>query len=254
MLGIASLLTLMLPIKFVLFFYIFIKLKLRARTAFLSALTLANFSEFGLIVAALSAKSGWIADEWLVILSLAVSISFILTNILYNVAHDFYAKYKAKFNRHQHNEKLAEDSFEQPCDAPVVIIGMGRVGMGAYRALDAQIPNQAWGLDTDKTKLELLAENNIRAYQGDAEDADFWDNIDLDRIKLVLLALPSVQDIMNITSQLQHANFKGKIAAIARYDDEREALEVHGVDKVFNFYNEAGVGFAEESINLVKAQ
>ena len=57
----------------------------------------------------------------------------------------------------------------------------------------------------------------------------------------------------NITIQLQIANFRGKIAAIARYDDERNVLEDIGVDKVFNFYNEAGVGFAEESIQLFKA-
>lgn len=254
MLGIASLLTLMIPVKFALFFILFIKLRLRARTSFLSALAMSNFSEFGLIVAALSAKYGWLANEWLVILSLAVSISFIITNVLYNYAHNFYAFHKEKFNQYQNPIKLIEDHFEQPCDAPVVIIGMGRVGMGAYKALDAQTPNQAWGLDTDIEKLKILAENNIRAYKGDAEDADFWENIDLSRIKLVLLALPSIQDIMNISTQLAHANYQGKVAAIARYDDDRIKLEAHGVDKVFNFYNEAGVGFAEESINLVKAQ
>ena len=254
MLGIATLLTLLLPVKFILFFYLFNKFRLRARTSFLSALALANFSEFGLIVAALSTKSGWLDKEWLVILSLAVSISFIITNILYNYSHDFYAQYKSLFNRFQNPQKLPEDSFIQPCDAPVVIIGMGRVGMGAYKALELQTPDQAWGLDTDQAKLALLHEKNIRAYQGDAEDADFWENIDLSKIKLVLLALPSVQDIMNITSQLQHAKYQGKIAAIARYEDERVALEKFGVDKVFNFYSEAGVGFAEESINLVKGQ
>ncbi|WP_286268946.1 cation:proton antiporter family protein [Thalassotalea hakodatensis] len=250
MLAIAGVLTLMLPLKFALFFFLFIKLKLRARTAFLSSLALGNFSEFGLIVASLSTSAGWLPKEWLVILALAVSISFVITNVLYNFAHEFYANHKTSICRYQQPEKLPEDSFIQPCDAPIVIIGMGRVGMGAYRALNTQHPNQAWGLDTDKTKIDLLAENGVQVFQGDAEDADFWENMDLAKIKLVLLALPSVQDIMNITVQLKHANYQGKIAAIARYDDERSALEEFGVDKVFNFYSEAGVGFAEESISL----
>ncbi|GHF93608.1 cation:proton antiporter family protein [Thalassotalea marina] len=252
MVGTALLLTLLLPIKFALFFFIFIKIKLRARTAFLASLALANFSEFGLIVASLSAKYEWLSKEWLVILSIAVSVSFVITNILYNFAHEYYAKNKEKISKHQHPNKLPEDSFIQPCSAPIVIIGMGRVGMGAYRAIDSQTPKQAWGLDTDKTKINWLVEQGIQAYSGDAEDADFWENIDLTRIKLVLLALPSVQDIMNITTQLKHANYQGKIAAIARFDDEREELEKFGVDKVFNFYSEAGVGFAEESISLLQ--
>lgn len=251
MLAIASVLTLLLPIKFLLFFFILVKLNLRGRTAFLSALALSNFSEFGLIIAALSSKSGWLSPEWLVILSLAVSLSFIITNVLYNFAHDYFANNKDKFKRFESKKRLSEDSFVQPCEAPIAIIGMGRVGMGAYKALNAQSENQAWGLDTDKSKIQWLNKNKVQAYLGDAEDADFWETIDHSKIELILLALPSVQDIMNITSQIKRTHYQGKIAAIARYDDERIALESFGVDKVFNFYNEAGVGFAEESINLI---
>ena len=32
---------------------------------------------------------------------------------------------------------------------------------------------------------------------------------------------------------------------------KEKSIEALGVDKVFNFYNEAGVGFAEESISLI---
>ena len=74
----------------------------------------------------------------------------------------------------------------------------------------------------------------------------------IDKIKLVLLAVPAVQDCKNITSQLKGANYKGKIAAIARFDDERIQLQEYGIDKVFNFYNEAGVGLADESMAMVK--
>ena len=174
-----------------------------------------------------------------------------MTNVLYNFAHSYFANNKEKFKRFESKKRLSEDNFDQPCEAPIAIIGMGRVGMGAYKALNAQSENQAWGLDTDKNKVKWLNENKVQAYLGDAEDADFWETIDHSKIELILLALPSVQDIMNITSQIKRTHYQGKIAAIARYDDERIALESFGVDKVFNFYNEAGVGFAEESISLI---
>ncbi|XQW86781.1 cation:proton antiporter [Thalassotalea piscium] len=251
MLGISLLLTLLLPLKFILFFFILVKLKIRGRTAFLSALTLSNYSEFGLIVCSLSVNEQWLSNEWLVILSLAVTLSFIITNVSYNFAHEFFAEHKEWFKKFESKTRLPEDNFEQPNDAPIVIIGMGRVGMGAFKALNAHKPNQVWGLDTDKEKVQWLNENGILAYNGDAEDADFWDNIRLDCIELVLLALPSIQDSMSITTQLQRINYLGKIAAIARYDDERNELEAFGVDKVFNFYTEAGIGFAEESMELI---
>jgi len=252
MFGIATLLFLLTPIKFLLFFFIFNRLRLRSRTAFLSSLALSNYSEFGLIVAAISVKTGWLSNEWLVILSLTVTISFIFTNIVYKYAHTFFTEHNAFIKRYERDERLPEDVFVQPCSAPIVVIGMGRVGMGAYKSLDFQIPRQAWGLDADAGKIAWLNTQGVQAYTGDAEDIDFWENIDLSRIKLVLLAIPSVQDCKNITEQLKAAKFKGKIAAVARYDDEREELEKFGIDKVFNFFSEAGVGFAEESMAMIR--
>jgi len=70
---------------------------------------------------------------------------------------------------------------------------------------------------------------------------------------LILLALPSIGDVQNITAQLKCAHYKGKIAAIARYEDERMTLLASGIDRVFNFYTEAGSGFAEESLAMIEA-
>ncbi len=251
MLVLSVLLTLLLPIKFVMFFTLFSALKLRCRTAYLSALTLSNFSEFGLIVAALSVKAGWLSNQWLVILALAVSLSFIITNVVYRYAHQIFTAKKAFFKQFERQSILAEDNFNQPCNASIMVIGMGRVGMGAYHALDNHVNKQVWGIDADKDKTVWLNTQGVKAYYGDAEDAYFWESIDLSRLELVLLALPSVQDSMNIAEQLQAANYQGKIAAIARFDDERELLRDSGIDKVFNFYTEAGVGFADESMAMI---
>jgi glutathione-regulated potassium-efflux system ancillary protein KefC len=254
MLGLAILLVLIIPLKFILFYALLCLLKIRCRTAYLSALALSNFSEFGLIVAAISVANGWLSNEWLVILALAVAMSFVITNILYRFAHSYFAKNKDIFYRFERKEILAEDTFCQPIESPIIIIGMGRVGIGAYTAINEQGSKLVWGLDAESEKVTWLNEQGINAYCGDAEDASFWERIDISKLDLVLLALPNVIDSMSITDQLRNANYKGKIAGIARYDDERNHLEKVGVDKVFNFYNEAGVGFADESMALLKTK
>ena len=86
---------------------------------------------------------------------------------------------------------------------------------------------------------------------GDGEDADLWHNLDLSSVKLILLALPSIDDIIEIRQQLKRFGFDGQLAAIARYEDDRQKLLKVGIDKVFNFYTEVGVGFAEESLQLM---
>ena len=39
------------------------------------------------------------------------------------------------------------------------------------------------------------------------------------------------------------------VAAVAEYEDERAAMKAAGADVVFNFYAEAGAGFAEHTLS-----
>ncbi|KZZ35058.1 cation:proton antiporter, partial [Oleiphilus sp. HI0086] len=76
-------LTILLPIKLLLFFFVFNAVGLRLRTSFLSALLLANYSEFGLIVASLSVDQNWLSHEWLVIIALSTTHSMVFSSIIY---------------------------------------------------------------------------------------------------------------------------------------------------------------------------
>ena len=239
-------------IKFVLFYGLFLLLKLRARTAFLAALGLSNFSEFGLIVASYCVDAGWLAMEWLVILAIALSFSFVITGALYRSAHNLFSHYKGTIKFFERNQRLPEDSFPQPENAEVLIIGMGRVGKGAYKALSDEIHERVWGVDADNERVEKQRAMNHQILAGDAEDPDFWEDMDLSKTRLILLALPSIEDAINITHQLRNAKYEGLVAAIARYSDEREKLLSQGIDRVFNFFTEAGAGFAEESLRLIE--
>lgn len=67
---------LLVPLKILLFVYILTRFKLRSRTSMLGSFNLGNFSEFGLIVAAVATYKGWLPPEWLVIIAVALSFSF----------------------------------------------------------------------------------------------------------------------------------------------------------------------------------
>jgi predicted Kef-type K+ transport protein len=253
MLAAALIIAVLLPLKFVMFFTFFCGLRLRARNAYLASLALTNFSEFGLIVAAISVDNGWLDKSWLVILALAVSISFVFTSLAYRSAHNFYGRHKESIKRWQHNSRLPRDLVHQPDNAEILVIGMGRVGKGAFDALKQQLGDRVWGMDADRERVgKVQQELGEQVFCGDGEDADLWENIDTSKINLVLLALPSIEDNINITGQLHHhPGFCGQVAAIARYEDERQQLLDAGVDRVFNFYTEAGTGFAEESLAMI---
>ncbi len=251
MLFTAGALALILPIKFFLFFFLFTRFKLRGRTAFLASRALSNYSEFGLIVAVLAVGAGWMTEEWLVILAIAVSVSFVVSSISYRTAHSVYAKWKTTIRQHETPTPLPEDILEQPTHAEMLVVGTGRVGRGAYNALYSMVGEKVWGMDSDARRVKQQKDAGLHVFCGDGEDADLWEKIDISAVQLVLLALPSVLDNRNVAEQLKLANYQGKIAAIARYEDERQALLEAGIDKVFNFFAEAGTGFAEDSLEMI---
>ncbi len=254
MFGLSLILTALLVAKFVLFFYFFASLRLRGRTSFLGALALSNYSEFGLIVVALSVSYGWLSNEWLVILALAVSFSFVITSILYRKAHSYFRRYKDTIRRYEHSVALPEDTLYQPKNMEILVVGLGRVGRGAYDSLNSMVPGGVVaGMDADQFRIKAMQADQQNVFFGDGEDVDLWEHLDLSGVKLILLALPSADDSVNVVKQLRSAGFEGQVAAIARYHDEREYMVKAGINNVFNFYTEAGTGFAEESLALLKA-
>jgi predicted Kef-type K+ transport protein len=252
MIEMSLIITLIILAKFALFFGLLTKLKLRGRTSFLSAMILSNYSEFGLIVVALSVANGWLEKEWLVILALAVSFSFVITSVIYRQSHRIYRKNKEAIRQFESSKCLSEDVFTQPKDAEVLIVGLGRVGRGAFESLKSIIGHNIAGMDADRNRIKLMQELGENVFYGDGEDADLWERLDTTNIRLIMLALPIAEDSTNIAIQLRKANYQGHIAAIARYQDEREILLAAGIDNVFNFYTEAGTGFAEESLTLIR--
>ena len=252
MLIIALIMAMALPFKAGLLFVWLTRLRLRTRSAFLATLSLANYSEFGLIVCSVSVAYGLLAEEWLVIMALAVAFSFVISSALNVSAHNLYGQWRRHLGHFERSERLAEDNFSAPGDAVVLVIGMGRVGTGAYDMFRKSLEKKVCGIEVDGGKVASHCQNGRHVIAADAEDPEFWDYIDLDRIELVMLAMPNYLDILEVVKQLQLAGYKGKTAGIARYEDEKHKLLASGIDVVFDFYMEAGAGFADQSILMIQ--
>ncbi len=245
--GMALLLVLAVPFKAALFFAILTRFKLRARTAILGSLSLANYSEFGLIVASIGAANGWIGKDWLIIIAISLSITFILAAPLNAFAHHIYARFSDLLKRFETETRLREDEPIHTGEAEVGIIGMGGVGTAAYDEMQRRYGDVVIALDfcTDTVQRHRKVGRNV--VYGDADDSDFWERVDLkdSRIGLVMLALPDPQTSRFAVQQLRRLGFKGRIAASVRYEDEIAVLRDAGIDAAYSLYEEAGVGFAD---------
>lgn len=252
MLGVALIMAIALPIKAAMFFVWLSLLKLRSRTAFLSAMSLANYSEFGLIVCSISVVHGLLAKEWLVIMALAVSLSFVFSAIINANAHRLYSNWSRFIKRFERQERLAEDPVPEAGAATIMVVGMGRVGSGAYDAFADHLQKEVCGVDVDKDRVEKQRQAGRQVILGDVEDPDFWAHINLNAIQLIIFAMPNYLDTLEAVNQLQQVGYRGKTAGISQYEDQKTILLEAGIDEVFNYFAEVGVGLAEQSIHILE--
>jgi glutathione-regulated potassium-efflux system ancillary protein KefC len=234
--------------KGMLFLALFSGFRLRRRTAVLAALSLTNFSEFGLIIAVLASGEGWLSDDWLVVLSVAVAISFV-TGALLNARDESAYRWVERRLPPQDTTTLHPD--DQPIelgDAQAVVLGLGRVGEGAYRRLRDHYGLRVLGVDNDPDKTAQLRNVGFTVVDGDADDSDFWDKIvPSEDVKLVLLAMPHHAGNSNALRELRDRHFAGRIAVVVQHRDQLEPMRAAGADAVFHLYEEAGPALADRA-------
>lgn len=247
----SCLLVLLIPIKVVLFYLLLTRFSLRARTSLLTTLNLANYSEFGLIVGALGVSSGWFSGQWLVIIAVALSLSMVVASPVVTLALEIYSRYHVLLKRFETQKRLPGDSIIDIGDASIVVLGMGRIGAGAYDNLSHQYGRKVIGVDFDEDRVKNHSKNGRFIIQGDAGDYDFWQRgvLEKGQVKLVLLTMSHPAN-MAAATRIKKTSPSCTLAATTMYDDEIEELKNIGVDLVFNIFAEAGAGFSDHVASI----
>mgnify|MGYP003639392269 CR=1 FL=1 len=232
-------------LKSALFFGLMTRFGLRARTSLLASLNLTNFSEFGLIVTAIGVANGWLDNQWLVAMAIAVSLSFAIAAALNLLAQQLYSQHRTFWRRLERGDLTADDQLLDTRGATIAIIGMGAIGTGAYDKMVELHGETVVGVDIDPVTAGNHRASGRNVLLGDPSDADFWDRMQATHsLETVMLALPKFTTNLAVLRQLRAASYAGHIAATAKFPDEVEVLQEAGAQTVFSIYTEAGAGFA----------
>lgn len=243
---IACFFVLLIATKGALFYGLFTRFKLRARTSFFATLALANYSEFGLLICAIGVKNGILGSEWLVTMALALSLSFLFASPLNSRAHTLYANWCERLKSYETKERLPNDMPIDLGDNSIAIFGMGRIGTRVYDSLAAKGELKIIALDFDADNVAFHQKHGRNVICDDATNSDLWERLTNNNIKTVLLTMTSHRANMLTIERLKEAGFTGTISATARFPDDLEELKKTGVAHAYDLYAEAGQGFADD--------
>jgi len=240
-------------IKGGLFLGLLTRFNIRSRTAWLSSLSLMNYSEFGLIVVGIGVYNGWIEQEWLVIMALTMSLSFIVSSPFNHFAHRLFDRYKNILMKLNTSRIHPDDEPIDLGNAEVLLCGMGRVGKMAYAHLSKQFENKITSIDYNHERVKNLQRSNINVLWGDSTDSNFWENVHMPKVKMVLLASNDYPTDLNTANELYCiVNKQFQIGALGQYEEEIESLKNAGVDFVYDCYSQLGKEFAGEFLEFLK--
>lgn len=251
-LTVVALLLALLPLKTAGHLLLLPRFRLRARTVWHTSVTLAEYSEFGLIVVAVGVEEGLLAPAWATVLAVLIAVSFALAAPLNRRRYDLYARHGSRLEQLERRPVHPDDAVIDPGDATVLVFGMGRIGEGAYDELVVAQEGRVTGVDRSQTVVDRHQDAGRHVVRGDALDSEFWERVRLHpEVKLAVLATNEHAANLEAIRRLREHLPDVAVAAIASHAEEVDGLRDAGVTVARDLYEEAGQGLADDACAVV---
>ncbi len=201
----------------------------KKRTNFLAGSSLAQISEFSLILVLLGFRLGYLNQQ---VMSLVVMIAIITIgvssyNIYYsNAIFNKISKLLGIFEGKRYKTNIKEnESFD------IVLFGYHRTGYKILKRLEKM--NVSFMIVDYNPKVILgLSEQRINCVYGDASDKEFLEELNLHKAKLIISTIPDENSNLCIKEHLKRIKSSTAFIATAEEPRDAEILYKSGVDYV----------------------
>ncbi len=213
----------------------------RRRTAFLAGLTVAQISEFSLIVAALGVSIGHISEETMGLITLVGVVTIFASTymILYSEAlYRVLARPLKLFERRNPYREAAIDILPETASVDVILVGLGRYGAGLAEHL-LRRNKSIIGVDFDPGILEKWRARGIPVLYGDIADPEIHEQLPLGRARWVVSTVPFRELNFALLEHLKNRGYEGKIALTAANQEEADLFRRRGARVVFRPFIDA---------------
>ena len=195
----------------------------KRRTGFMAGLTVAQISEFSLILAALGFSVGHLSKEILSLVTLVGLVTIVGSTYFILYAEKIYP-YVENILKFLELKKKSKETGANAEKYEIVLFGYDRVGVdfvNAFRKLEKPF----LVVDFNPSSIKLLQEKNIPNRFGDAEDLEFLEELGLEQVKLAVSTIPDFKTNIILTRKIKKEKRDAIVIAISQ--NVVEALELY---------------------------
>jgi voltage-gated potassium channel Kch len=202
------------------------------RIAFLCGVTVAQISEFSLILAALGLQLGHIDNATVDLITLVGLITIGLSTYLILYAKPIYERIERPLRLFERGKDRRVDLTDDALEPEVIVFGLGRYGSAVLRDLvDAGVP--VLGVDVEPRAIQRWQAEGVSIAYGSADDLDLVEDLPLGKVRWVVSTVSDVDVSSVLITGLRNAGYAGDIAVTGNDPEHIEALQAAGADHVF---------------------
>jgi len=221
----------------------------RKRTGFLAGLTVAQISEFSLMLAALGMRLGHIDDDAVALITLVGLVTITLSTYLILYSHTIYERIAPALSwverKNTSRETAMETIVEPQLGFDVIVFGLGRFGNHLASKL-IERGRRVLDVDFDPDLVSRLREAGHSVVYGDAEDPDFASTLPLASARWVVSSVPQLSVNLALLHALSRHGYSGRIAATAHNDHDEARLREAGCDLILLPFADAATAAVDE--------
>ncbi len=207
----------------------------RKRTGFLAGLTVAQISEFSLMLGALGKSLGHISNDVLALITLVGLVTITLSTYLITYSHLVYERLAPGLSWFERKTPFREVAVETTAELSrgfdVIVFGLGRFGNHITHEL-SQRGQRVLGVDFDPDVVRRLRESDCAVVYGDTEDPEFAATLPLSDASWVVSSVPQLSVNLALLQSLSRHGFVGRTATTAHNEHDAEELRAAGSDVI----------------------
>ena len=222
----------------------------RRRTSFLAGLTVAQISEFSLIVAALGLTLGHITDETMGLITLVGVVTIFASTYMILNSGKLYRWLEGPLRIFERRDPYREAVDDIPPEllprVDVILVGLGSYGSGIALQLLARKKTFV-GVDFDPVALERWMSLDVPCLYGDMSDPEMLEQLPLHKARWVVCTVRSWELSLALLSLLKNKHYDGKVALTAVNEEQAELYRQSGAHVIFRPFRDA----AEQAVDAL---
>jgi Kef-type K+ transport system membrane component KefB len=200
----------------------------RKRTSFLAGVTVAQISEFSLILAALGLKLGHITEDVVALVTAVGVITITISTYMIIHANSIFrrlSKFLALFERKVAIKETQLKEYQKP----VILIGAHLTGQSVARHMAKE---QLLIIDFNPEVIDSLERAGFDYIFGDISDFEIFERANISQARLVISTSPDFETNFSLLTEIMRFARRPKVILRAETEKEAEFLYERGADYV----------------------